>query len=298
MYGATKLTTGVTINRALKLYSPGSKILSRRKEAGLSSGRTSFLDEIRAIASFNHQNLVKVIDAGKYEDQPYFVMEYVDGAPLRSLLDTTSEHFPMWQQKAQTDVFLVLRMARQLCWPVIYLHSFRFFHFDIAPKNIFVREVNQRPHLILGDLGVGRSVPNPDDPALEQKADIFIGGTREYTPDCLHDYLNRKPIPAKELAKYATYWDVFAIATVLEEMIQKWSLDTHPDLIATRILCTRAKRYDEQFDAERFTNELERLLPVQVLTAGVQELSSDAFGKRTMSLCRFIRFLYQRELKT
>ncbi len=47
------LTGGVTINRALKLYSPNAKILTRRREAGLSSGRESFIDEIKAISSFN-----------------------------------------------------------------------------------------------------------------------------------------------------------------------------------------------------------------------------------------------------
>ena len=74
------LTAGVTIDRALKYYAPNSKILARRKEAGLSAGEESFLAEIKAISSFNHQNLVKVIDAGQQDSQPYFVMEHVDGS--------------------------------------------------------------------------------------------------------------------------------------------------------------------------------------------------------------------------
>lgn len=278
------LTAGVTINRALKFYSPNSKVLARRNEAGLSAGKESFLAEIRAISSFNHQNLVKVIDAGVHDKQPYFVMEFVDGASLESLLNREKTDFENWKSKAQADPFLVLRMARQLCWPTSHLHSFHFYHFDIAPKNVFVRAVSNKPHLILGDLGVGQSVPDVTDPDLAKMPDIFIGGTREYTPTVLHPYLNfreKKLVPASFLAKYATYWDVFAIATVLEEMIEKWELKDHPDLIATKILCNRAKNYDEHFDALRFTNELERLLPAQVLTAGVQELSSDAFGKRT-----------------
>ena len=278
------LTAGVTIDRALKYYSPNSKILERRKEAGLSQGEQSFLAEIKAISTFNHQNLVKIVDAGQHVSQPYFVMEYVDGFPLLTLLDATNEHFSRWHANAQRDPFLALRMARQICWPLSYLHSFRFFHFDVAPKNIFVRTVGDKPHIILGDLGVGQTVPLPNDPSLDNAKDIFIGGTREYTPNVLHPYLNyreHKLIPAAQLARYAMYWDVYAVATVLEEMIDKWELTNHIDLVATKILCKRAKLFDEGFSALRFTNELERLLPAQVLTAGVQELSSDAFGKRT-----------------
>ena len=206
-------------------------------------------------------------------------------APLLELLAEEESNFSIWKNEAEHDPFLILRMAQQLCWPIAYLHSFRFFHFDVAPKNIFIRRVGGKPHLILGDLGVGQTVPQSDDPAIATMKDIFIGGTREYTPELLHKYLNfkeEKLVPAKLLARNAVYWDVYAaIATVLEEMIEKWGLSDHRDLVATKILCRRAKNIDEKFDALRLTNELERLLPAQVLTAGVQELSSDAFGKRT-----------------
>jgi len=278
------LTAGVTINRALKYYAPNSKILERRQQAGFSEGQESFLAEIKSISSFNHQNLVKVIDAGRHQKQPYFVMEYVDGLPLLDLLDPKNPKYEIWAAKAKEDPFLVLRMARQLCWPIAYLHSFRFFHFDIAPKNIFIREVGDKPHLILGDLGVGQTVPPVDSPGLTSMGGIFIGGTREYTPEVLHEYLNYKEgklAPPELLSKFAQYWDVFAIAVVLEEMIEKWSLSSNRDLEATKILCRRAKNFDEGFDALRLTNELERLLPAQVLTAGVEELSNDAVGKRT-----------------
>ena len=208
----------------------------------------------------------------------------MDGPPLLDLFSPEYPQFAVWKSRAQEDPYLVLRMARQLCWPIAHLHSYRFFHFDIAPKNIFVREVGQKPHMILGDLGVGQTVPGLDDPSLKTMLGIFVGGTREYTPAILHEYLNfkeKKLAPAPLLAKYAQFWDVFAIATVLEDMIKAWDLSEHRDLVATKILCKRAKNFEEGFDALRLTNELERLLPAQVLTAGVEELSSDAVGKRT-----------------
>ncbi len=280
---AQDLGEQVTINRALKLFSPSPEIKERRLAAGLSTGTNSFLQEIKTISTFNHQNLVKITDAGKYENGiPFFVMEFVEGDDLRLILDETKPSYATWRERVEEDPFLVLRMARQLCWPLVYLHGMDFYHFDVAPKNIFVRLVNNRPHLIIGDLGVSKRIRKLSDLSLlHEDREIFIGGTRSYTPLQLHAYLNRKPIKESELAKYADYWDVYAVATILEEMIDKWGLSDNQDLAATKILCDRAKQHEHGFDVLTFTQELERLLPMQVLTAGVEELSSDAYGKRT-----------------
>jgi uncharacterized protein len=268
----------LTIRRALKLYAPKDKIANRRQDAGQSAGRHSFLQEIEAISSFTHQNLVKIIDAGQHlSDTPYFVMEYVEGADLRTLLTSNNDHFIKWKKRATDSPFQIIRMAQQICWPINYLHTEEeFFHFDIAPKNIFVREVSGRPHMLVGDLGVGRrvlsSLPNP-------KAKVFISGTKDYTPADVLPYLNQE-IEMGELQRFAAYWDVFAMATVIDEMITAYDLATHPDLEATRQLCQRMKNRAERFSARKTSDELERLLPAHVITAGVEELSTDAVGRR------------------
>lgn len=269
---------GLTIQRALKILAPKAKIRDRREMAGQSGGKHSFLQEILAISSFTHQNLVKIIDAGQHSNRtPYFVMEYVKGADLKTLLTPGNEHFDKWKKRANDNPYLIIKMAQQICWPINYLHSEEeFFHFDIAPKNIFLREVDDRPHILVGDLGVGRRVPSVLNDPL---AKVFISGTRDYTPREIHPYLNSE-IELCKLQKFASYWDVFAIAAVTEEMMLAYDLKSNPDLHATRLLCERMKEFGEHFTARKASNELDRLLPAHVLTAGVEELSTDAAGKR------------------
>lgn len=272
----------LAIKRALKLFLPSDKVERRRKEAGHTPGRQNFLQEIASTSLYTHQNLVKIIDAGTYRNnRPYFVMEYVDGPTLQEVLTSSNEYHDKWKKLAHNDPFLILRMAQQISWPVGYLHTNRFFHFDIAPKNIFLREVNERPHLLLGDLGVGRHVPYPTEVA-NRDLDILvpIAGTKKYTPSMLLPYLEQAWIPLKTLAIYAEFWDVFAIAKVVEAMISGWGLNDSPDLEATQILCKRLSQYEENVSSALASTALERLLPTHVLTAGVEELSTDAFGKR------------------
>lgn len=43
--------------------------------------------EFKEVSAVEHRNIVRVLDAGLHEDQPYLVMEFVDGSPLRRYLD-------------------------------------------------------------------------------------------------------------------------------------------------------------------------------------------------------------------
>ncbi|HXP24023.1 MAG TPA: protein kinase [Candidatus Sulfotelmatobacter sp.] len=275
-----QIAAGLTIRRALKFFSPKERIREKRRIVGKTPGQHNFLDEIIATGSYTHQNLVKIIDAGNYDsDHPYFVMEYVDGSTLKDLLDSRQPIFDIWKQRAQKDPFLPLRMARQICWPIAYLHSENFFHFDIAPKNIFVREVNEKPHVLVGDLGVGRLVTPASPTAQSEPRKIFISGTKDYAPEVVKPFLNQE-IDLSQLAGFAAYWDVFALGKVVREMIDAWGLSEHPDLDALRILCSRMMQQDRDISSSKASSELDRLLPTHVLTAGVEELSSDAIGKR------------------
>ena len=47
-----------------------------------------FTREARALAKLSHQNIVSVFDFGQADGQYYFMMEYVDGANLRHLIET------------------------------------------------------------------------------------------------------------------------------------------------------------------------------------------------------------------
>src|SRR3569623_1557390 len=46
-----------------------------------------FLDEARLALSLQHANIVQVFDIGHTDDTYFFVMEYVDGVDLKTLLE-------------------------------------------------------------------------------------------------------------------------------------------------------------------------------------------------------------------
>jgi HD superfamily phosphohydrolase len=275
-----KLAGEKTIRRALKILSPEQELKDKREAQGDSYGKGAFLSEIEAISSITHQNIVSIIGSGfDDEKRPFFVMEFINGDDLQSILKQRDSN--IWLDKAKEYPYLILRIAQQICWALVYLHSNNRYHFDIAPKNIFIRPFdntkNIRPHVIVGDLGVSRSVPQPDQ-MQDSSVLVRVYGTREYTPEVLEPYRNKKPIAIGELAKHAAFWDLFALGKVILEIIETWELSKDRRLRALQLVAQRLTKVP--MTAEEAAEALDRLLPAHVTTAGVEELSSDAIGGR------------------
>src|SRR5215469_8239520 len=70
----------VALNREVAI-----KVLPRSL-ARDSSYVARFIREAQIIAGLNHPNIVQIYDAGQYQKLLYFVMEYVQGPTLGSLL--------------------------------------------------------------------------------------------------------------------------------------------------------------------------------------------------------------------
>ncbi len=278
------LAANQSILRALKLFDPTEELRGKQRAADRSYGEHNFIAEIGAIASLTHQNITKIIDAGyadvadakKSRRAPYFVMEYVDGDTLEDILADKAEP-ETWNARIGSAPHVVIFMAQQVSRALEYIHSRNRYHFDIAPKNIFVRWGNNRPHLLLGDLGVSREVPPPSTENSGKK--IFIAGTRTYTPPALVE-LRGTEVDVDHLHKHAAHWDIFALGKVILEMIAKWDRRGQPELSALEIVCKRMIE-GSYSSAQQVTSELDRLLPTHVLTAGVEELSTDAYGGRS-----------------
>lgn len=100
-----------------------------------------FEQEARLTASLNHINIVKVMDYGEYEGQPYMVMPYLSGGTLKQFL-----HRPMVHQQAAR---LLLPIARALA----YAHDRKSIHRDIKPSNILITETGEP---VLTDFGIAK----------------------------------------------------------------------------------------------------------------------------------------------
>jgi eukaryotic-like serine/threonine-protein kinase len=84
--------------------------------------------ERQILASLNHPNIARLIDAGETDDgQPYLVMEYVQGAPVHRYCD-----------EQQLDVRQRLQLFMEICGAVQYAHQNLVVHRDLKPQNVLV----------------------------------------------------------------------------------------------------------------------------------------------------------------
>jgi serine/threonine protein kinase len=117
------------------------------------SFRERFRREAQAVAKLNHTNIVSVFDSG--EDTidgalvPYIVMEYVEGKPLRAVLDEDVAQFgAMPTEKA-------LKICGDVLAALAESHSVGLVHRDIKPGNVML---NRRGVVKVMDFGIARAM--------------------------------------------------------------------------------------------------------------------------------------------
>ncbi len=156
-FGLTYLAHDVNLELpvALKEYYPGdlatrsadSSVHVRAAEgtSQFTWGLERFLDEARALASFRHPNIVRVLRYFKENGTAYIVMEYETGDPLKRWL---ARQGSLSQQG-------LLNIAYPLMDGLEAVHKVKFLHRDIKPDNIYIR-ADGSPVLL--DFGAARRV--------------------------------------------------------------------------------------------------------------------------------------------
>ncbi|SFC53775.1 Stk1 family PASTA domain-containing Ser/Thr kinase [Streptomyces aidingensis] len=117
------------------------------------SFRERFKREAQAVAKLTHTNIVSVFDTG--EDVidglpvPYIVMEYVDGEPLRGVLDADI------RQLGAMPVDKALKITADVCAALDISHEMGLVHRDIKPGNVMV---TRRGVVKVMDFGIARAM--------------------------------------------------------------------------------------------------------------------------------------------
>lgn len=153
--------------------------------------RYRFKREARALANLTHPNIVKVIDYGEYEGQPYLVMPLLSGGTLKHKL--TRRPIPY-----QSAAKILLPIARALD----YAHKQKMIHRDVKPSNILLTESGEP---LLSDFGVAK--------ILEEEAtvDLTGSGVGIGTPEYM------APEQAEKTLDHRA--DIYSLGTVLYELI-------------------------------------------------------------------------------
>jgi serine/threonine protein kinase len=149
---------------------------------------SSFLDEARAASKLQHPNIVSIYEAGKHQQVPYLVFEYVQGDLLKDLI----EGEPLQLSDA-------MQIFQGLLEGMSQAHKAGIVHRDLKPANIIIS--NDRVPKIM-DFGIARQLKEAKGPDRQ-----LIGTPRYLAPEYI------------EKGEVGPQADVFALGLILDEML-------------------------------------------------------------------------------
>ncbi len=155
-----------------------------------------FVMERQILANLEHPNIARFTDGGSTDDGvPYFVMEYVEGLPLKKYCETHN-----LDTKARLELF------RKICAAVSFAHQNLIVHRDLKPSNILVTETGE-PKLL--DFGIAKLLhPEWSLDTQEATATMF----RIMTPE----YASPEQLKGETVT---TASDVYSLGVILYELL-------------------------------------------------------------------------------
>jgi eukaryotic-like serine/threonine-protein kinase len=139
--------------------------------AEMPSFRRRFRQEARAMASLDHQNIVKVYDISQDGEVPFIVVECVAGRDVGDLLAN--------RRGGRLNEQFVRRIAAQLLLALSYAHRRGIIHRDIKPSNILL---TQEGTVKVADFGIARIVEEEDATGVPGE---IVGSARYMSPEQL-----------------------------------------------------------------------------------------------------------------
>jgi serine/threonine-protein kinase len=136
-----------------------------------------FFAECNAVKTMNHPNIVRIYEVGESDVLYYYVMEFLEGENLKTLL----------KREKTLSVKKTVSIGTQVARALQHCHDNRVIHRDIKPSNIFLTR-NGTAKII--DFGIVKQITG--DPSLA------TGSTRVGSPDFASpEQIQGQPVSAK-----------------------------------------------------------------------------------------------------
>jgi len=157
------------VERSDGAYAQRAALKLIRAAADSPAARERFLRERQLLAQLRHPNIATLLDGGFSDDgDPYFVMEYVDGAPI-----------DQWCDARNLGLRQRVQLFAQVLDAVAHAHRNLVIHRDLKPSNLLV---DGEGRVKLLDFGIAKQLESGDATATSDRALTF-----EYaSPEQLH----------------------------------------------------------------------------------------------------------------
>src|SRR5208283_2706969 len=161
-----------------------------------------FLDEARLSAHLTHSNCVQVFDIGVGDNAYFIVMEFVDGANLKSIVES------LRKQGKEFPVSYAAFIALEICKGLSYAHELRdpsgqdlhIVHRDMSPPNVLITKFGE---IKIVDFGLAKA-----NSQLERSEPGIIKGK--------FSYLSPEAAMGQDVDART---DVFAVGIILWELL-------------------------------------------------------------------------------
>ena len=179
-----------------------------------------FENEIETIIGIDHPSIIKIVDYSIWDNPPFYVMEYHEGARTLADVIITQDPFfnPYYGDTLKClDLFEKIIRAIQVC----EFQDSTVLHRDISPRNILLLENDD---IILIDFGLARSI---EDTHLTQLGENI--GTRNYAaPECEAGNPNEITIKSDIYSATKVLWSAITSRYAFAQqrpVFENWSLE-------------------------------------------------------------------------
>lgn len=176
----------------VKLQRPVAVKVIDARYRGKTAQARRFIKEARLMAQWKHENIVQVFSADDEGDLYYYVMEYVDGEDLASIMSSYASNGELMPI---TDV---IRIGCAVAGALDYAHSQQIIHRDVKPSNVLVARDGR---VMLSDFGLALDMQDGSD------GEVF--GTAHYI----------SPEQARRSADAIPQSDLYSLGVILYEML-------------------------------------------------------------------------------
>ena len=251
--GMADVYHGIDVN----LHRPVAIKVFDQKAQKKSAQVNRFVQEARMMAKWRHENIIQIYYAGDEAGLFYYVMEYVDGYDLASIMS-------VYEEKGELmPIDDVLRIGDSLAKALDYAHSQGIIHRDVKPANVMI--ANSDGRVVLGDFGLALDLTN------KTQGDVF--GSPHYIA----------PEQARRSSDAVPQSDLYALGVILYEMVTGATPFNDPNPASLAL-----QHITESPPSPRSVNPSISVQVEKVLLKALEKIPGDRYqsGKKLMAALR------------